>query len=308
MSRRTLFPCGRVRQTTFPRTSPAPWTCACLTRLCMRGRTAVFPSPRTHTSVCVPCQVARMQTWCLRCSAGQALCDHMLNRFDCPAPLRRLNSCGQQGLRHWVGQCACGDFSAGDTRVVELIVDALALRRYDLLPFGGYPAAPGPVDLCTAYAKVPHPARVAVCPAPACEQWRTRPVWFCVCLFVGLHADVRQGRVCAVPCGWQSRHPPPPSPPRHPFCVWGHALPLPRTLQSCEYHLNHIMCPRGSRSIIACTSDLPFDYTAFEGTCTCFEDARYDARCVRLYPLSPTRSRLSPSPPPPPTHPPTSGT
>ena len=88
------------------------------------------------------------------CISFQNLCDHTLQRINCPAPLRVNNPCGRLGISNFLGICECGLMLQGDTRVAELIIDALAYRRYDMLPYGGYLSAPVPASFCAIYEDV----------------------------------------------------------------------------------------------------------------------------------------------------------
>ena len=87
------------------------------------------------------------------CLSHANLCGNLLFRLSCPASQRRVNSCSRRGLKHYVGQCECGGLSTGSRRVSALIADHLLARRYDVLPYGGFPALPDPrLDLCSAAA------------------------------------------------------------------------------------------------------------------------------------------------------------
>ena len=73
--------------------------------------------------------------------------------IGCPAPLRLNNPCNRGGLTQFVGICECGTMQQGDTRIAELIIDTLAFRRMDMLPYGGYLSS-APVSFCAAYTDV----------------------------------------------------------------------------------------------------------------------------------------------------------
>ena len=84
------------------------------------------------------------------CLSYATLCANVLNRVECPAGQRVISACGRRSLREFAGVCECGAFTAPSTRVADLLLDHLLTRRYDLLPFIGYPGA-APLSLCAAF-------------------------------------------------------------------------------------------------------------------------------------------------------------
>lgn len=89
------------------------------------------------------------------CLTQDNMCDHLMHRIGCPAPLRHLNSCDRGGLSRYRGECACGAMSVGSRRISELLIDFATNRREDLLPFTQFAAAsPWQLNLCTAYTDV----------------------------------------------------------------------------------------------------------------------------------------------------------
>lgn len=85
------------------------------------------------------------------CLSYESACDHWLNRINCPIGSRVINACNRDGILNYVGQCTCGAMNVGDTRIAELLIDHLMLRRYDLLPLGDYPTS-SQMDMCGNYA------------------------------------------------------------------------------------------------------------------------------------------------------------
>lgn len=90
------------------------------------------------------------------CLSFENLCDHFLNRIQCPRDIRDINGCNRLGLKNFTGHCRCGSMAQGDTRITELIIDTSLQRRYDLLQYGGYPSAVagGSVEFCSAFETV----------------------------------------------------------------------------------------------------------------------------------------------------------
>lgn len=81
------------------------------------------------------------------------MCDHFLNRINCPASLRKINGCNRGSILDFSGICECGSFDISDTRIAELLIDVSLQRRYDLLAYNGYSTLTT-VNLCDAYAEV----------------------------------------------------------------------------------------------------------------------------------------------------------
>jgi hypothetical protein len=87
------------------------------------------------------------------CITFDNLCDHFLNRINCPRNIRSLNSCYRSGLTRYTGTCNCGSLTYASKRLGELIVDYTTGRRDDLLPYILFPTS-STVNFCTAYNDV----------------------------------------------------------------------------------------------------------------------------------------------------------
>lgn len=87
------------------------------------------------------------------CISFENLCQHFLDRIDCPHDQQVSNGCNRGSILDYKGDCECGEMKYSSTRIAELIIDTTLYRRYDLLPYGGYPALE-PINYCDAYNKV----------------------------------------------------------------------------------------------------------------------------------------------------------
>jgi fluoride ion exporter CrcB/FEX len=92
------------------------------------------------------------ESWDL-CISFENLCQHFLDRIDCPSDQQVSNGCDRGSILDYKGECECGEMKYSSTRVAELLIDTALFRRYDMLPYGGYPALE-PINYCAAYEDV----------------------------------------------------------------------------------------------------------------------------------------------------------
>lgn len=89
------------------------------------------------------------------CISYENLCDHLLNRIECPGHMRVNNGCSRQGLRHYTGSCMCGSMTAASTRITEILLDTPLGRGADLVLYGVYSlTSDSHVDACVAFEDV----------------------------------------------------------------------------------------------------------------------------------------------------------
>lgn len=84
------------------------------------------------------------------CLSYENACQHFLDRISCPRNLQHLNGCDRKSILSYQGICECGDLKLSSTRIADLILSSSLNRRYDMLPYIGYPFRE-PVNMCEAY-------------------------------------------------------------------------------------------------------------------------------------------------------------
>lgn len=79
------------------------------------------------------------------------MCDHYLERVNCPSHLRQITACTYgDGVLSTVSECTCGGNDVPGGRIQELITDVSLFRRYDLVDVAGYITLDA-VNLCSTF-------------------------------------------------------------------------------------------------------------------------------------------------------------
>jgi hypothetical protein len=84
------------------------------------------------------------------CISYKRSCTSFMRQMNCPKSEVIVNACDNEGLLHHIGKCECGSFDIASVHIGELMIDVNMNKRYDLMPYNGYPTLAS-VSMCEAY-------------------------------------------------------------------------------------------------------------------------------------------------------------